>query len=180
MAEGNFLPPSGNLPITYRGIVAIFEIAKHQFSGGTHSWPNPFVEDFNFRPIKVTWNSDEDPNVAEVKLEGIRIQNLSDFLKPVDQVQVVLLVPEVTVNDDGETITTVERRIIFRGFPASMRTSVSENTEDITITCLGYRYFISRIACHSQTVFDDNNNVDFVSGFPLIFNEGGENESADG
>ena len=176
MASGSVLTPETASAASYIGMTAIVETNLHIFEGGVHSWPGSWIEDPYMRPTRVTWNSDERPNYAEIILENTRVEDWQDFLDPVDQIRVVLLSQEQAINDDGESVLATQRRIIFSGFPATVLASASDNDESVTIGCMGWRYYSNRISCNSQTVWGVGStgvHGDLITGHPLIFNEGG-------
>jgi len=184
MGFGSTSPKTEIASAVYSGMIAIAERSLHEYDTGTgkHSWETDdagdqvWVEDPYFRPTRVTWNSDEKPNFAEIMMENTRVEDWQDNLNPADQIRVVLLSEETTINDDGESELATQRRIIFRGFPATVLASASDNTEGITVGCMGWRYYANRIMCSRQTVYGVDPSQtpnDLVTDLPLIFNEGG-------
>ena len=176
MASGSSYPPGAAASAVYTGMVAIIQVKAHVLDGTDHTWPGAWLENPYFRPTRVTWNSDEKPNFAEIVMENIRVEDWQDNLQPADQIRVVLLSQEQAINDDGESGLGTQQRIIFSGFPATVLASASDNDESITLGCMGWRYYANRITCSRQTVWGVNpaqTGGDLITDLPLIFNQDG-------
>lgn len=184
MAWGTITADDESFPAVWEGYQPIVEVKKHIYDTATskHTWPGDWVADSNMRATRASWKSDIDPNEATIELDGVRAQDWEDYIKPIDEVRIKLRTYEDEIIRDpldpdyGETRAIIVDRIIFRGWPTSVLISGSGDSESVTLTCQGQRYFWNRIAITGQQVYGKTTiggDVEFTSNYKLIFNEGG-------